>query len=247
MYSLESLTRGALPMSADHVARWRWYTRFLNRSWPSRLGLHHPCTLRDAFGHSSRVVFSLRAFDHPFQNPAQHRGVSGVRFVLQRRQYATGNRSDIGVAAPARAAKLSGTSTRCRFVSANVCSLLLIADRSSKNHPTVAGGMPTLDTHRAQWQPQGIARGQARERQARLLPRSPSLPRRLDAPALPRWPLWPGPTARQRVSRASLCVRASSPLAPAGRKFSSRRPAASGALSQWPFARAHGNRVGARK
>jgi hypothetical protein len=42
-----------------------------------------------------------------------------------------------------------------------VCSLLLIADRPLrlKNHPTVPGGMPSLDTHRAQWQPQRIAAG----------------------------------------------------------------------------------------
>ena len=57
-------------------------------------------------GRTLAASFPLRAFDHAFEGLPQRRDVAGVRLVLQRPEYATGNRDDVGVAAPASGGEL---------------------------------------------------------------------------------------------------------------------------------------------
>src|SRR5262249_45461634 len=77
--------------------------------------------------------FPLRAFDHAFEDPAQHRRVGRVRLVLQRGQHATGNRDDIGVAAPASGGEL------VRYLNDKA---VLIGRRILRAQDELTGGVP---------------------------------------------------------------------------------------------------------
>ena len=79
-------------------------------------------------GFVANAALALGVLYHAFEGAPQHGGVGGVWLVFQRAQDTAGDRGDVGVAGPTAMAKLSGTSTRYRFGSAN--DLLAFSVRS---------------------------------------------------------------------------------------------------------------------